>query len=116
MASNLITPPDHIVSGHSMMIINAKTTALDTVVLWLRTVTDEYDLHLYHSQMTQQDAWAVTVAMSVTKILVCRSLAKYHCVKLQQALDNRTQSIVDYGPDTVYPELIHYFLKNRQIH
>ena len=48
MPSQFITPPDHLPTKQNILIINALETELATLVLWLKTVSDEYDIHLYH--------------------------------------------------------------------
>lgn len=113
MPSQLITPPDRIQSNHSYLIINAIDTSVDTLVLWLQTVPDEYDIHLYHSDMITYHDWAVQVAEWVPKILVEANYVKYLVERLQQVLDRRPDAVVHFGPGSAYPELVQYFLKNR---
>lgn len=113
MPSQLITPPDRIQSAHGYLIINAIDTSVDTLILWLQTVPDEYDIHLYHSEMVTYHDWAVQVAEWVPKILVETNHVKYLVSRLHQVLERRSESVVHFGPGSEYPELVQYFLKNR---
>lgn len=113
MPSQLITPPDRIQSKHSCLIINAIDTSIDTLVLWLQTVPDEYDIHLYHCEMVTYHDWAVQVAEWAPKILVETNHTKYLVDRLQQVLNRRSDAVVHFGPGTEYTELVQYFLKHR---
>lgn len=113
MPSQLITPPDRIISPHSYLIVNAIDTSVDTLVLWLRTVPEEYDIHLYHSEMITYHDWAVQVAEVVPRILVEKTHVKYLADRLQQVLEKRSSAVTEFGPGSSYPELVQYFLKNR---
>lgn len=113
MPSQLITPPDRIISPQSFLIINAIDTSVDSLILWLQTVPEEYDIHLYHSEMITYPDWAVQVAEVVPRILVEINHIKYLVDRLRQVLTRRAESVVQFGPGTAYPELVQYFLKNR---
>jgi len=113
MPSQLITPPDRIHSKHAFLIINAIDTSIETLVLWLQTVHDEYDLHLYHSKMITYHDWAIQIAEWVPKILVEINHTKYINARLQTVIDRRSDSVTYFGPGTEYSELVQYFLRNR---
>lgn len=113
MPSYLITPPDRRHSAQSYLIINALDSSINTVKLWLQSVPEEYDLHLYHSEMTTYHDWAVQIAEWVPKILIEKNHIKYMIPRLQEVAKRRQNVVAYFGPDSEYPELVQYFLKNR---
>lgn len=113
MVSRIITPPDHIKSKQSFLIVNAVQEELATLVLWLKTVPDNFDMHVYHSQMPELD-WAMTVSQTVETILV----SKPNYTDLDPNLIKLFKSssrVVHFGSGTEYPDLIHFFLTKNEL-
>lgn len=113
MPSHLITPPDVIHLPNSFLVLNALDTNISTLSLWLQTVPEDYNIHLYHSEMYTYHDWAVQIASWAPKILVEKNHIKYLVPRVLESIDRRTDAVVYFGPGSEYPELIHYFLKNR---
>jgi hypothetical protein len=112
MNSRFITPPDHLPTEKNILIINALDTQLATLALWLKTVSDCYDIHLYHSQMPSSN-WIIDVIAQADRILVSKPEIPALSLAVQELLDANNQRIVYFGTNTDYPDLIQYFLINR---
>lgn len=112
MSSQIITPPDKVLSKQSYLVINAIDTEIDTLVLWLKTISEQYDIHLWHSQMIDSELWLYHVISGVEHVLVNKKFENYLPPNLRRILD-RKSNLSYFGPDTVNLELIHWFLRNR---
>jgi len=114
MASRIITPPDQIKSKQNFLVINAVQEELATLVLWLKTVPDRFDLHLYHSQMPDTE-WALSIAETAETILVSKNYQSDLEPRIQQMLDSLNNRVVYFGANTEYPDLIHFFLTKKEL-
>lgn len=104
MSGRLITPPDVIVGDNSILISDPTDIELTTLILWLKTVPENYDLHLYHMDMND-DKWLSKVLQSVQVVLLSQ-------LRTNLSKDIfKDKIIVDYGPDTEYQDPLQYFLK-----
>ena len=112
MPSQFITPPDHLPTKQNILIINALETELATLVLWLKTVPDEYDIHLYHSKMSDPN-WVVTVAQQAHTILVS-TVEELLTPRLTQVLVERTDSVIKFGLNADFLDLIQFFLSTKE--
>jgi hypothetical protein len=104
MAGRLITPPDIISSEHSILILDPSEIELTSVILWLKTVQYNYDIHLYYSN-TKDVKWLTNVLQFTKTVLSSR---------LRSNLSEDTVKnikTIEYGPDTEYQDLLQYFLK-----
>jgi len=113
MPSQFITPPDHLPTKQNILIINALETELATLVLWLKTVSDEYDIHLYHSKMPETD-WVVAVAQQAHTILLSNIEESTLTPSLTQALADRNDAVVRFGPSADFLDLIQFFLSTKE--
>lgn len=107
MPSNLITPPDIIHSNESILIINAIDSSIELLTLWLRSVPENYDVHLYHSEM-KESTWVLELANWIPILLVEQNHIKYCLPDLQAIFHRRTHAVHYFGPGTKYPELVNY--------
>ena len=114
MTSQFITPPDHLPSKQNILIVNALESELATLVLWLKTVPDEYDIHLFHNQMTETD-WVVDVAKQAKHIVIAKIDEDRMCNDLKEVVHDRAECVSRFGADTDYADLIQYFLTNKQL-
>lgn len=112
MSSQIITPPDKILGPNSFLVINAVDNEVDTLVLWLKTVPELYDIHLWHVQMPDADMWLLHVISGVNFILVNKKYERFLPPNVQRVL-SRKSNRADFGEGTESPELIQWFLKNR---
>lgn len=112
MSSQIITPPDKILSPHSYLVINAVDNDVDTLVLWLKTVPELYDIHLWHVQMPDSDMWLFHVISGVSFILVNQKYERFLPPNVQRVLSKKTNRAY-FGEGTESPELIQWFLRSR---
>lgn len=106
MPSKLITPPDFIDSTGSILIVNASEFELATLILWLKTVNLDLNLHLYRTDMNDVN-WLHTVLTGMQTVLI---YTQEH--SLDDMFADSGVKIVRFGPDTEYNSLIDYFLIN----
>ena len=114
MPSRIVTPPDHLPTKKNILIINALDTELATLVLWLKTVPDEYDIHLYHSQMPE-DSWVATVFGSADQVLISQPEMPALNAVVKDLIATNNSPIIYFGKNTEYPDLIQYFLIDQSI-
>lgn len=114
MPSRLITPPDHIKTKKNILIVNATSNDLTTLVLWLKTVPDYFDIHLYHSQMSET-SWALEVAEYAETILVSKDNYVDLKSELKEALNSIQDRVIYFGSDSNYPDLIQFFLTKKEL-
>lgn len=112
MSSRIITPPDKFLTARSFLVINAIDTEIDTLVLWLKTVPETYDIHLWHVQMPDTEMWLYQVINGVQHVLINKKYQQHLPPNSSKILDRKTQKSY-FGPDTENLELIHWFLRNR---
>lgn len=110
MTSRLITPPEKFNNENSYLIINALDAELHTLVYWLKTVPDEYDLYFYHDQMPEK-LWPEDLAYSVKKVLVNKEYVDDLHDGLKYVLNDVKDRVVYFGLNTEYPLLLKYFLE-----
>ena len=112
MSSRIITPPDKFLTSTSYLIINAIDTEIDTLVLWLKTVPEKYDIHLWHSQMPETEMWLLQVINGSQHVLINKKFEKFLPQPVLKSLERKNNK--DYfGVETQYPDLIQWFLKKR---
>ena len=114
MSSRLITPPDHIKTKQNILVINAVQNDLATLVLWLKTIPDQYDIHLYHNQMPETD-WAKLVAETAETILVSKVNSTNLNKEIADMLGYFEDRLVYFGPGTDFPDLIQFFLTKKEL-
>jgi hypothetical protein len=68
MPSQIITPPDVILSDRSVLLINALDNEVENLILFLRTIPQEYDIHLYHVEMFDDQDWVKNLVAKVSKV------------------------------------------------
>ena len=112
-ASRLITPPDKFYTDYSYLIINAIDTDIDLVALWLRTVPENYDIHLYHIEMPDSYSWLLETIMKVKFVLVNTEFYEHLGPEAQFVIKNRSNTIF-FGNNTPYKDLVQFFIQNRQ--
>ena len=110
MSSQIVTAPDHIPCRDNILIINAHTEHLTTLVLWLKTVREEYTIHVWHEGMTETLDWAQKVAGQAEVIL-----AHNGDPIPESLLSLFKDNIVWFGSGTENHDLIHYFLKKQEL-
>ena len=113
MTSQFITPPDHLPTKQNVLIINALETELATLVLWLKTVPDAYDIHLYHSKMPETN-WVVNVAQKAHTIMLSNIEESTLPPLLTDALIERGDAVVRFGPNANFLDPIQIFLNNTE--
>lgn len=111
MSSRIITPPDNYFTANSYLIINAQDEHIDTLVLWLKTVPETYDIHLWHLYMPDTEIWALQAVLKTTVVLVNNEFIDYMSSAMRKQL-SRINPVL-FGKGTKYKEVIHYFLTNR---
>lgn len=111
--SRLITPPDKFYTDYSYLIINAIDTDIDLVALWLRTVPENYDIHLYHVEMKNDYSWFLETVMKVKFVLVNTEFYEHIGAEGKFILTNRS-NVIFFGNDTPYKDLVQFFIQNRQ--
>lgn len=114
MPSRIITPPDHVGTKQNILVINATQNDLTTLILWLKTIPDQFDIHVYHNQMPDTE-WTLTVAETAATILVSKPNQpdlKPEIAKMIEFFSNR---VVFFGINTDYPDLIQYFLTKKEL-
>ena len=114
MPSQFITPPDHLPSKQNILIVNALESELATLVLWLKTVPDEYDIHLFHNEMPEIDR-VVDVAKQAKHIVIAKIDEDRMHSSLKEVIYNRAESVSRFGANTDYADLIQFFLTNKQL-
>lgn len=113
MASQIITAPDYIPgngTGNSILILNSHKDQLTTLVLWLKTVRESYNIHLWHQFMPDTIGWAQRASDGVDVILAYKG--EYIPNEIKSYCEDR---IIWFGPDTEYPDLIHYFFEKEKL-
>lgn len=113
MPSQIITPPDHIPSKGNILIINALENELSTLVLWLKTVSEEYNIHIYHSDMKDDLVWVVDVAESAEYVLSSKMDHQRVHARLQEVFMRSPEKLQFFGPNTEFTDLIQFFLTKR---
>jgi len=112
MSSRIITPPDKFLTAKSYLIINAIDTEIDTLVLWLKTVPEVYDIHLWHQQMLDTEMWLAQVINGCQYVLINKKFQRFLPPNAVRALERKDNK--DYfGADTEYNDLIQWFLTKR---
>lgn len=111
MTSRLITPPDKLLSTESYFIINAVDSDVEKLVMHLRTSSQTYDLHLYHSGMHEHLEWARDLARVCKTIIINENFTPIIDDRLGDILDVRLNDIVYFGYTSDYNELVDYFIK-----
>lgn len=112
MTTRIIMHPDILPTKNSLLIINALDSEIETLILWLKSVDVDLDIHLYHSQMPDSD-WAVSTIESVDTVLISTNLGEEVDSAISAALANKASSkIVCFGKNEFYSDLIQYFLSN----
>lgn len=111
MSSRIITPPDKFFTTNSYVILNARDREIDTLVLWLKTVPETYDVHLWHLYMPESELWLLQVMSKVHHVLVNREFLDNLSPLVKRKLDHINHSF--FGQDSEHLEVIHYFLRNR---
>jgi len=114
MPSQFITPPDHLPSKQNILIVNALESELATLVLWLKTVPDEYDIHLFHNEMPETD-WVVDVAKQAKHIVIAKIDEDRMHDSLKEVIQDRVESVSRFGANADYADLIQFFLTNKQL-
>lgn len=112
MSSQLITPPDQIDSGDAYLIINAVDEEIECLILWLKTVVDNYDIHLYNTNMPDTE-WACSLASKVKHILVNDKYTDLLDARLHRILDMRPESVFFIGNNQKFKAPVEYFILNR---
>lgn len=110
MSSQIVTSPDHIPCRGNLLIINAHTEHLATLVLWLKTVRDQYTIHVWHEGMKETLDWVHQVANQAEVIL-----AHIGDPIPESLMANYKDHIIWFGPGTENPDPIHYFLKKQEL-
>jgi hypothetical protein len=110
MSSRIVTAPDHIPVTGNILIINAHTDQLATLVLWLKTVREQYTIHVWHKGMPDCLGWAQKVADQASIILAHKNDSIP--TPLLSFCGNR---ITWFGPEAEHADLIHYFLKKQEL-
>lgn len=106
MLSRIVTAPDHIPDKGNILLLNAHTEHLTTLVLWLKTIRDQYTIHIWHEGMPDSLGWAQQVAYQADIILA------HNGDNLpEQLLSACGDKIIWFGNGTENYDLIHYFLK-----
>lgn len=111
MPSQIITPPDIILTGTSILIINALDDEVENLILYLRTQQEEYDIHLYHAEMFDDKEWAIKVAKRCNHILLNYKYQRFIESDLSEVIHTRAEVTTSYGNDTPCPDIIHFFTK-----
>lgn len=109
MTSRFITPPDQLIEGNSVLIINALETELAALLLWLKTVEHSFDIHLYHNKMPESE-WAIDVAKKCKFIVVSKVEESYLNHEIQNILFELKDKVVRFGPSAEYDDLVQLFL------
>lgn len=109
MTTKFITPPDQIFEGNSVLILNALETELATLLIWLKTVDDSFDIHLYHSKMPETD-WAIDVAKKSKFVVVSKVEESYLNQDIQDVLFEIKDKVYRFGPSAEYDDLVQLFL------
>ena len=113
MPSQIITPPDHIPSQGNILVINALENELSTLVLWFKTVSEEYNIHIYHSDMKDDLVWVVGVAREAEYVLSSKMDHNRVHARLQEVFITSPEKLQFFGPNTDYPDLIQFFLTKK---
>lgn len=114
MPSRIITPPDQIKTRQNILVINATTVDLTNLVIWLKTVPDNFDVHLYHNQMPETD-WALEVAETAETILVSKDNYLDLKPEILSMIDVLKDRVVYFGDNSDYPDLVHFFLTKKEL-
>lgn len=114
MPSRIITPPDHFPTKNNLLIINALDSEVVTLVLWLKTIPESFDIHLYHNQM-DEDQWLLNAIVDADQILVSEPELAGIKSAVKKLLDANKERIIYFGKNTEFPDLIHFFLSKREI-
>lgn len=115
MPSQIITPPDHLPGKNNILIINALETELATLVMWLKTVPEEYNIHIYHSGMVDDIDWVLKVIKEAEYVICARTdnhLLDERIIDL--FLAEKKGSVCFFGPNAQYTDLIQFFLEKRE--
>ena len=116
MSSQIITPPDHLPTTGNIVILNALEQELATLVMWLKTVPEEFNIHIFHNGMTDDVDWAVRVCEQAEFILVSYLDANNLDPKIISVLssENRKSQIFSFGPNAQFTDLIQFFLSHKE--
>ena len=108
MASNLITPPDVILHPDSIFIINMLNEDLANLIDYLKTVPDEHNVHLYHSDMSENLDYAIKLSTRIPHLLV--NIRYYYAMDhdLIEVVKNREDTVY-FGDSNCYPSVIDWF-------
>jgi hypothetical protein len=109
MPSQIITPPDVILSDRSVLLINALDNEVENLILFLRTIPQEYDIHLYHVEMFDDQDWVKNLVAKVKHIGLNYKYQRFIESWLAELVHQRADSTTSYGDDTPCPDLITLF-------
>jgi hypothetical protein len=107
MTSQLITPPDKIISDNSYLVINAVDSEIENLIIWLKTINDSYDIHFWHDRMSERD-WAIELARKVRYVL-----ANSNPVADLIRTELGSVPIIYWGSQYQYQTLVDYFISNK---
>lgn len=116
MPSQIITPPDHLPTPGNIVILNAIEQELATLVMWLKTVPEEFNIHIFHNGMVDDVDWAAKVCEQADFVI----LSNLDADKLDQRVidvlssNDRKCQLFSFGPNAQYTDLIQFFLDRKE--
>jgi hypothetical protein len=115
MSSQIITPPDHLPTKGNIVILNALEQELATLVMWLKTVPEEYNIHIYHSGMVNELEWILKVCRQADFVVLSNLDAESLDEKIIDLLSTEKKGqIFTFGPNAQYTDLIQFFLDRKE--
>lgn len=110
--SRIITPPNKFFTEISCLVINALDNDVDLLVLWLKTVPEKFDVHLWHLYMSDTDFWLLETIQRVKFVLVNQQFEENLSYQIRNQLERRDH-IHYFGPNTENQDLVQFFIRNR---
>jgi len=96
MSSLLYTPPDRALEGQNILILNALDSEIESLCLYLQNSKANYNVHCYHSHMTQH-RWAADLVLSVATVLIKDIYEVFLDRSIKENLAITTTTIIRYG-------------------
>jgi hypothetical protein len=104
MPSQLITPPDLVLTNQSLLLLNILDSELANIVDWLKTTPVEYNIHLYHNEMTDHADWVIDLAKRIPIMIVSEKFKQFVPEAMKDVMLERGTNCIYFGPGTNYTE------------
>lgn len=104
MPSQLITPPDKVLTNQSLLLVNILESELSNIVDWLKTTPINYNIHLYHHDMIECADWVIDLSKQIPIIIISEKFRQFIPNEMKDILKDRSSNCIYFGPGTNFAE------------